>query len=107
MKFELEQKDLEAIATGVVDQLRPLLKNTSGTDVDDTIFTVESLSEYLHVSEQWVYERVQLKEVPYAKVGKFLRFKKKVIDKWLDEQTTPAVNPLTRRLKMARGTGYA
>lgn len=101
MKFELEQNDVEAIVTGVVEQLRPLLKD-SGTDVDDTIFTVESLSDYLQVSAQWVYERVQFKEIPYSKVGKFLRFRKRVIDKWLDEQTTPAVSPLSRRLKMTR-----
>lgn len=108
MQLSFETHDLDMIANRVFERLRPLITERVAADsVDDTIFTVESLSEYLHVSEQWVYERVQLKEIPYAKVGKFLRFKKKAIDKWLDEQTTPAVSPLSRRLKMARGTGYA
>lgn len=107
VKLSFESHDLDAIANRVLERVTPLI-NEKGTDNgNESIFTVESLSDYLQVSEQWVYERVQLKEIPYAKVGKFLRFKRKAIDKWLDEQTTPAVSPLSRRLKTARGTGYA
>ena len=84
MKIELEEQDLEKIAA------------------DDTIFTVESLAKYLSVSEQWIYERVQFKEMPYIKVGKFLRFRRSAIEKWLEEQSTPASTPLSRPLKVAK-----
>lgn len=101
MKIELEETDINAIAARVAEQIRPLLnKNVKERAEDDTIFTVESLAKYLQVSEQWVYERVQFKELPYIKVGKFIRFKKSAIDKWLEEQATPATSPLSRTLKV-------
>lgn len=101
MKFELEEKDLDVIAEKVVSCLTPLLSIGVKTE-DDTIFTVESLSKYLSVSEQWVYERVQLKEIPFIKIGKFIRFKKGSIDKWLTGQETPAANPFSKRVSQLR-----
>ncbi len=65
----------------------------------DSLLTVKTLAEYLQVSDQWVYQRVQLAELPVIFVGKFPRFKKLDIDKWLDSLKTPAMNPLTRSLK--------
>lgn len=103
MKIELEEQDLDAIALRVAEQIKPLLnRNGKERAEDDSIFTVESLAKYLSVSTQWVYERVQFKEIPYIKVGKFIRFKKSAIEKWLEEQTTPAASPLSRTLKVLK-----
>lgn len=103
IQLSFETHELDAIADRVLERVAPLITE-KGSDTYETIYTVETLAAYLQVSEQWVYERVQLKEIPYSKIGKLLRFKKKAIDRWLDEQTTPAVNPLTRRLKVVRRT---
>lgn len=103
MKIELEEQDLEKIAAKVVEQIKPLLnRNVKERVEDDPIFTVESLAKYLQVSEQWVYERVQFKEIPYIKVGKFLRFKRSAIENWLEEQSVQASAPLSRPLKVAK-----
>lgn len=66
---------------------------------EDVLFTVKGLAKYLEVSNQWVYERVSLREIPFIKMGKFPRFRKSDIDLWLDKQKTPAINPLSRPLK--------
>lgn len=101
MKLELEQVDIQAIAQAmgpeVIKALKPLL-DCNGEP--DTILDVKGLAEYLKVSPQWVYERVQHKEIPYSKIGKFPRFKKSHIDKWLDSKGIPAINPLSKRLRV-------
>lgn len=86
----------ERIAQSVVKALRPILGDT-GKD-KDLIFSVETLAGYLGVSNQWVYDRVKLKEIPYIKVGKFLRFRKREIDRWLDNMKVPVVNPYTGKV---------
>lgn len=89
--------DIQNMASEIAKELekviRPLL--TQGSPNDDTLFTVKSLSKYLDVSDQWLYERTQLKEIPYIKVGKHVRFKKSDIDNWLDGLRIPSMNSLS------------
>jgi excisionase family DNA binding protein len=59
---------------------------------EDTIFDVEGLAKYLLVSNQWVYDRVIAKGIPYFKVGRYNRFKKSAIDKWIDGQSVPSIS---------------
>lgn len=103
MKAELNIDTVELeerVARRVIEALKPLLK-TGGED--NSLFTVKGLAGYLHTSEKWVYERVQFKEIPHYKVGGNLRFKRSVIDRWLEEECkTPAVNPLSGPLKAAK-----
>jgi excisionase family DNA binding protein len=95
-KLQIDDQFTEAIARRVIREIGPLLKDLSKEDV---LFDVESLSSYLMVSKQWVYERVSLKEIPFSKMGHFPRFKKSEIDRWLDTLKVPAINPLSRKLK--------
>ncbi len=100
MKIELDINTDELVSTivqNVTDAIVPVLVKHS--IVEDSLFTVESLAKHLHVSKQWVYERVHLKEIPYIKMGKFPRFKKTEIDNWLDGMETPAIQPLSKPLK--------
>ena len=48
------------------------------------VMTAKQLAGYLQVNELTVYKRVRLGEIPAVKVGRALRFKKDVIDKWLE-----------------------
>jgi excisionase family DNA binding protein len=91
---------VSAIAEEVVASLKPLL--TARKAVEDAILTPDQLAGYLHVTKQWVYERVHLGEIPHTKVGKYLRFRKSAIEKWIETQSAPAVSPLSRKLKLAR-----
>ncbi len=81
--------------------LRPLIA-TSSKKEDDIIFDVPGVCEYLKVSAKWIYERTQLKEMPYLKVKGLLRFRKADIDKWLNTQHTPAASTPERVLKAAK-----
>lgn len=103
MKLELEQEDIQAIAQAVTSEMmkafKPLL---NGKGTEDTIFTLERLCEYLNVESDWIYKRTARKEIPYIKAGGLLRFRKLDIDKWLDTCKTPAVNPLSARLKRVK-----
>jgi excisionase family DNA binding protein len=48
---------------------------------------VETLAEYLDVEKDWVYSHI--KEIPHFKVGRFPRFRKTEIDKWLEGNRAP------------------
>jgi excisionase family DNA binding protein len=99
MKAELETGDIEAIAQRVVELLRPLLSSNGKHEAEDTILDVRGLAEYLTVSQKWIYERTQFKEIPFKKIKGLLRFRKRDIDKWLDSYNVPTVNTSQRTLK--------
>lgn len=88
---------VKQITLEVIRSIKPTLEKMKIQE--DVLFTVKTLAKYLEVSNQWVYERVSLREIPFIKMGKFPRFKKSDIDQWLDKQKTPAINPLSRPIK--------
>jgi len=85
----------ERIVSGVLKRIKAHLPNTGQ---DDLIFSVETLAGYLGVSNQWVYDRIKSREIPYIKVGKFCRFRKRDIDVWLDNMKVPVVNPYSGKV---------
>ena len=95
MKINLEQEDLKLIAKDVAETLKPLLKNNKKSGDSNMVFDVKGLAEYLKVKDTWIYNQVGLKTIPYFKCGKYLRFKKSNIDKWIDNETIPAVPPFS------------
>ena len=94
MKFGLEPQDVEEIAQRVVALLSPMLRENGEGSEKDTIFGVNGLAEYLHVDPSWVYKQVSLRAIPCFKAGKYPRFRKKDIDKWIESQTARPVPPL-------------
>jgi excisionase family DNA binding protein len=96
MKLNLEQEDLKLIAKDVAETLKPLLKKNNNKSGDsDIVFDVKELAGYLKVNKSWVYNRVHLKAIPHFKCGKYPRFKKSNIDKWIDSETIQAVPTLS------------
>ena len=94
MQSTLEKNDIDAIAEAVFQKLKPLLKAANKkTSANDFIFDVKQLSKYLNVPDSWVYRQTCDHNIPYYKLGGYLRFKKPEIDKWLEEQK---VNPLPK-----------
>ncbi len=49
------------------------------------VLTIEELSIYLKISKSTLYKLVREGKVPSQKVGRHWRFRKKAIDRWLDE----------------------
>lgn len=50
----------------------------------DEIMTIEEVAKYLKVKPQTVYKWAQEEEIPGTKVGKEWRFRKSILDEWID-----------------------
>ncbi len=59
---------------------------SDGAGLDHEILTIEDVARYLRLKPQTIYKWAQEKRIPAAKLGKEWRFRKSVIDRWLDEQ---------------------
>ncbi len=100
MKTVLEPEDIQAIAEKVTEMLKPILVSNGNTKPEsDVIFDVKRLQVYLNVSDKWIYERTHLKEIPHIKSKGLLRFRKKDIDKWLNQFNVPTTETHERILK--------
>lgn len=104
MKFEIEPQDVEAIAQRVSELLKPLFPHLEKRDEKDIIFDVKGLAEYLHVDRSWVYKQVSLKAVPFFKTGRYTRFRKKDIDRWIESQGVRPIPPL--RIVKTKGEAH-
>ena len=94
MRTEFEPQDIEAIAKRVIELLTPAITRSSKGSVNDTIFDVQGLAGYLHVDASWIYKQVQYGSLPHIKLGKYLRFSKVAIDKYLERSTVQATSPV-------------
>ncbi len=84
MKTVLEAEDIQAIADRIVEVLRPLLP---AVKQEDDIFNKKELSQYLKVNVSWI--NTNLYALPHFKAGKYVRFKRSLIDRWIEE-TSPS-----------------
>jgi len=60
--------------------------NARGPSRDNEILTIEDVAAYLRLTPQTIYKWAQEKRIPAAKLGKEWRFRKSIVDRWLDEQ---------------------
>ncbi len=106
MKIEIDDLQLvDAIVDKVVKRLGPLLKQFSESN-DDELMDVKGLAAYLKVKESWVYEKVHTRQIPFQKAGRFPRFRKKNIDKWLDNPYSFLHVPISRSKRKGRRRGF-
>lgn len=96
MKAELifPQEIIDAISDQVIHKLKPILSGNGKHETEDTIFDVRGLAEYLKVDSSWIYKQVSSKSIPYFKMGKYTRFRKKDIDKWIESHKIPSLTRL-------------
>lgn len=50
------------------------------------LMTVEEVARYLRLKPQTIYKWAQEKRIPAVKLGKEWRFRKRILDEWLDGQ---------------------
>lgn len=53
---------------------------------DDSVMTIDELSEYLKIAKSTLYKLAQEGKLPGQKVGRHWRFHKTVIDRWLGDK---------------------
>ncbi|MHB1306620.1 MAG: helix-turn-helix domain-containing protein [Limisphaerales bacterium] len=51
---------------------------------DDEIMTLEEVARYLKVKPQTIYKWAQEEQIPAAKLWKEWRFRRSLIDEWID-----------------------
>lgn len=62
------------------------------------VLTIEELAAYLKIPKSTLYKLVREGKIPSQKIGRHWRFRKKAIDRWLDDlpAASDAVQPGTR-----------
>lgn len=84
--MRLDENEINAIAKEIAETIKPLLKDSKVPD-EDKVLDVKALAEYLKVPQSWVRKKVASGKFPHFKSGKYLRFKKSKIDKWIETQS--------------------
>jgi excisionase family DNA binding protein len=59
-------------------------------DVGSTLFSYREAAAYLGVTERRMRRAVALREVPYIKVGKLVRFRQEALDEFIEANTVAA-----------------
>jgi len=49
------------------------------------VMTIDQVADYLHLHKQVVYRHVKRGNIPASRIGTTIRFKKSVIDAWLED----------------------
>ena len=57
------------------------------SDKEEKLMTVKEVAEYLRLDEHTVYRMARKGEIPAYKVAGQWRFKKELIEQWLEKQT--------------------
>lgn len=58
----------------------------------DKLLTVDELAKILSVKKSTIYQWVHLGLIPYIKLGRFVRFREKDIQKWLASKEVKPIN---------------
>jgi excisionase family DNA binding protein len=66
---------------------------------DNEIMTLEEVAAYLKLKPQTIYTWAQEKKIPAAKLGKEWRFKRSVIDRWINQHFDPKFSALVNEKK--------
>jgi PTS system nitrogen regulatory IIA component len=64
----------------------------------ENIMTLEEVAKYLKMKPQTIYLWAQKGQIPAVKLGKEWRFRRDVIDEWLNERFDEKFQPIIRKL---------
>jgi hypothetical protein len=82
MKIELESQDVQCIAEKVLEIIKPYLAKEMPRE-QDIIFDKKGLADYLNIDTSWIDKNYEEK-LPHFHIGKYVRFRKSLIDKLAD-----------------------
>ena len=87
MNIEFDTQDIEKISNRVAEIVFEKVKSIFSKErKNDSILTVKELAQYLKVDTSWVYTQISLVNIPHVKMGKYPRFKKSEIEKWISKE---------------------
>jgi excisionase family DNA binding protein len=90
----------------------------------DELLTLDEVAAMLRVPRSWIYERTRRKLIPHVKLGKYLRFPRRALVRWVEgldavaarvpgvhrvpgDTGRPRGRPLRRPARGASATGAA
>jgi excisionase family DNA binding protein len=90
MKVQFEPEDIQSIAQAVTEMIRPLLSANGRDKAEDVLLTPDETARLLSVKKPQIYAWVNESKfsdngIPFLKAGKFLRFSKKDVLKWMQK----------------------
>ncbi|MCX6357185.1 MAG: helix-turn-helix domain-containing protein [Candidatus Aureabacteria bacterium] len=56
------------------------------------VMTIDQLAEYIHLHKQVIYRHVKKGHIPVSRIGTTIRFKKSIIDAWLEDSALRSIN---------------
>jgi excisionase family DNA binding protein len=59
----------------------------------DEWLTTEELCSWLKVEREWVWDQCQRRKIPHVKLGRRLRFRRILIEAWLQGMTVEPTRP--------------
>ena len=70
--------------------MTPRPDRPSGPAPAGEILTIEEVAAYLRLTPQTIYKWAQEKRIPAVKLGKEWRFRRSILDRWIDAQILSA-----------------
>jgi len=70
---------------------------------NDEMLTIEQVAEYLKLKPQTIYKWAQSGKIPGAKFGKEWRFRRSLLEEWIDKQLSSSGNSNERPSTRERG----
>jgi len=61
----------------------------------DKLLTIDDLARILNVKKSTIYQWVHMRLIPYIKVGRFVRFREKDIQRWLKSREVQPARKFT------------
>jgi excisionase family DNA binding protein len=81
---EIVARVLDRLAGAAVEAAPPLPATPQTAGAVPEVMTVEQLAEYLQMHPQVLYRHIKRGNIPASRIGKTLRFKRSVVDRWLE-----------------------
>ena len=49
----------------------------------DRLLTAEEVADLLQVSKGWVYEQIRRDSMPHIRLGRYVRFRRSAVERWI------------------------
>ena len=86
-----QTKELGSLKT---EETQPVRKDRPA----NKYLTIEDLSLLLQVPKSWIYERTRRNQIPFKKLGKYLRFDQLEVENWISKDRSALKKSEKRRL---------
>lgn len=97
VKLTLPPEIVDEIVSRLFEKIKPLLPVNDNQD--DNLLDVEAVVKYTGLKESWIYQRSYNGTLPFPviKTGKYLKFRRSDIDKWLKKAEKKGSAPILQK----------